>query len=249
MEPISARSNPRVKAWKALAADSGKPAEGGRIWLDGEHLVKEALAAGWTIETLLLTPQAPYLAAGQTPKVQVTAEVMAAISTLDSAPSMAAVALPQSRALGEEGDVVVLDAVQDPGNVGTILRTAWAMGCAGVLLLPGCANPWSAKTLRAGQGAQCHLPVHQLSDADLQNALSGRPLWVTALDADKTLAQAAGRGAPRSVAWVFGHEGQGVRPALQRRAARRVRIPMPGEAESLNVAVACALCLYERIRS
>jgi TrmH family RNA methyltransferase len=249
MEPISARSNPRVKAWKQLASDSGKPGAGGRIWLDGEHLVKEALAAGWVIETLLVTLQAPYLDAGAAPKVQVTAEVMSAISTLDSAPSMAAVAVPQQRRLGEEGDVVVLDAVQDPGNVGTILRTAWAMGAAGVLLLPGSANPWSAKSLRAGQGAQCHLPLRQIHDAELHAALAGRPLWVTALDADKTLAQAAGRGAPRSVAWVFGHEGQGVRPALQQRAAQRVRIPMPGEAESLNVAVACALCLYERIRT
>lgn len=248
MEPISARSNPRVKAWKQLAADSGKPAADGRVWLDGEHLVKEALSACWTIDTLILTPQAPYLAAGQIPKVQVTAEVMAAISTLDSAPSVAAIALPQPRKLGEEGDVVVLDAVQDPGNVGTILRTAWAMGAAGVLLLPGCANPWSAKTLRAGQGAQCHLPVRSVTDAGLDAALAGRPMWVTALDADKSLPQLSGRGAPRSVAWVFGHEGQGVRPALQQRAAQRVRIPMPGAAESLNVAVACALCLYERVR-
>jgi RNA methyltransferase, TrmH family len=174
MEPLSARSNPRVKAWKQLAADSGKPAAGGRVWLDGEHLVKEALSAGWAIDTLVVTPQAPYLpGTGNLNKVPVTPEVMAAISTLDSPPSMAAVALPQLRPLGAEGDVVVLDAVQDPGNVGTILRTAWALGAAGVLLLPGSANPWSAKTLRAGQGAQCRLPVRSVSDAELDSALAG----------------------------------------------------------------------------
>ncbi len=150
-----------------------------------------------------------------------------------------------SVAVDLENDAILLDGVQDPGNVGTLLRTAAAAGVRQALLGPGCAAAWSPKVLRAGQGAHFVLAIHE--DADLATFMADYrgTTAVTCLDGATSLYDARWEG---MLAWVFGAEGQGVRAELQAAARLRVRIPMPGAVESLNVAAAAAVCLFEMVR-
>jgi TrmH family RNA methyltransferase len=139
---------------------------------------------------------------------------------------------------------VVLDRVQDPGNVGSILRSAAAFGVPQVLALKGTVALWSPKVLRAGMGAHfgLHL-VEGLAPEDL--AAVGVPLVATSSHAGHQLPDAP---LPQPCAWVLGHEGQGVHADLLARCALQVSIPQPGGEESLNVAAAAAVCLYESAR-
>jgi TrmH family RNA methyltransferase len=152
--------------------------------------------------------------------------------------------LPDQPAIEARVATVVLDRLQDAGNVGSILRSAAAFGVAQVLALQGTAALWSPKVLRAGMGAHFGLRlVEGLQPADL-DALAV-PLVGTSLQADALLPAAP---LPTPCAWLLGHEGQGVAPALLARCALTVRIPQPGGEESLNVAAAAAVCLYESMR-
>jgi TrmH family RNA methyltransferase len=140
---------------------------------------------------------------------------------------------------------MLLDRIQDPGNVGSILRTCAAAGIRRVFLSEDTAFAWSPKVLRSGQGAHFSLAIHERVDLP---ALLGRldvPLVATTLEDATDLYAAA---LPAHVAWVMGHEGQGVRPVLQGAAAIRIRIPQEAAAESLNVAAAAAVCLFEQRR-
>jgi TrmH family RNA methyltransferase len=142
-------------------------------------------------------------------------------------------------------DAILLDGVQDPGNVGTLLRTAAAAGIKQALLSPGCASAWSPKVLRAGQGAHFALAIHEDVDLAAFMANYSGTTAVTCLDGATSLYEAKWQG---SLAWIFGAEGQGVRPDLIAAALLRIRIPMPGAVESLNVGAAAAVCLFEMVR-
>ena len=152
--------------------------------------------------------------------------------------------LPEAPAIDPDSATVVLDRVQDAGNVGSILRSAAAFGVGQVLALQGTAGLWSPKVLRAGMGAHFGLRlVEGLVPDDL--AALRVPLVGTSLATDQTLHSAR---LPQPCAWVLGHEGQGVAPDLLARCAQVLRIPQPGGEESLNVAAAAAVCLYESLR-
>ena len=141
-------------------------------------------------------------------------------------------------------DTIVLDRLQDPGNVGSILRTASAMGFAQVIALKGSVALWSPKVLRAGMGAHFALTlVEGAAIADV--AALGLPIVGTHLRDAQWLHETA---LPRPLAWVFGHEGQGMSDAVSAACTLRVRIAQPGGEESLNVAAAAAMCLYESAR-
>ena len=148
-------------------------------------------------------------------------------------------------AVDREKDAILLDGVQDPGNVGAILRTAAAAGVGQALLSPGCAAAWSPKVLRAGQGAHFALAIHEDADLGAFMADYRGTTAVTCLDDATPLYDACWDG---PLAWVFGAEGQGVRGELLAAARLRIRIPMPGAVESLNVAAAAAVCLFEALR-
>lgn len=146
-----------------------------------------------------------------------------------------------------QSSVVLLEEVQDPGNLGTILRTAAAVGIQDVFLSAGCASSWSPKALRAGMGAQFSLSVRE--DVDLAEIINTVqiPTIVTSLAPPSQSLYETDLKQP--VAWLFGSEGQGVSPALAQRAAMRVLIPqVENSVESLNVAAAAAVCLYEQYR-
>ncbi|HET7775307.1 MAG TPA: RNA methyltransferase [Azospira sp.] len=142
-------------------------------------------------------------------------------------------------------DAVLLDGVQDPGNLGSILRSAAAAGFGQVLLSPDCAQAWAPKTLRAGQGAHFQTAIHENQDLCAFLAGYGGKAAVTALGAEADLFDADLTG---PVAWVFGSEGQGVRPAVQALATAPLAIRCLRAWESLNVAAAAAVCLFETVR-
>jgi len=167
------------------------------------------------------------------------------LSPLDT-PSPLAFAVPWPGAGGVRPGVptVVLDRLQDTGNVGTILRTAAAFGFAQVVALKGTAALWSPKVLRAGMGAHFRLELIEGADAAALDALA-LPLLATTPHAEVVLHRAD---LPWPCAWVLGHEGQGVAAWVTKHCTMAVRIAQPGGEESLNVAVAAAICLYESSR-
>jgi TrmH family RNA methyltransferase len=141
----------------------------------------------------------------------------------------------------------VLDRLQDPGNVGTILRSAAALGLTQVLALKGSAALWSPKVMRAGMGAHFALSLHEGVAPEALDELMARGLTLVATSSH-TRDELHRVVLPRPCAWVLGHEGQGVDATLLARCALSVRIPQPGGEESLNVAAAAAICFYETAR-
>lgn len=254
MKHIASRDNPLFKELHRLAAGNGR--RDGRVLLDGAHLCQAWLTHYGQPERAVFDPQrlerppVAALAAAVAPSncVSMDGRLLHALSSVEADQGVLFVVQPPApalpRALNES--VLMLDRVQDPGNVGTLLRTAAAAGLRRALLSPGCAAAWSAKVLRSGQGAHFALHIHENADLQAVAATLGVPMVATALEASVSLYEAD---LPRACAWVFGHEGQGVAPALLAAARWRVHIPHDAAAvESLNVAAAAAICLFEHRR-
>jgi TrmH family RNA methyltransferase len=250
MEPelITSKDNPLLQRVRKLTADASAYRKLGQVWLEGDHLVSAALQRGWPLAELLMTESAwsrrvdwRVFADQARRVVRVPDALFKGLSTLDSPASMGAlVALPAQPAPTAGVFSLVLDRLQDPGNVGSILRSAAAFGVRQVLALKGTAALWSPKVLRAGMGAHFGVPLLEgLALEDLQGLAV--PMLATSSHAGHVLGQGA---LPFPCAWVLGHEGQGVDPALMARCGGTVRIPQPGGEESLNVAAAAAICLF-----
>ncbi len=245
----SSRDNALVKELKRLAGDNAAYRRLGRVWLEGDHLCRAALARGVrpavAVFSESLWPTAPAEWRRAAPRNVVLADALFAdISALESPAAMGFVLdWPAPPEVLPGVPTVVLDRVQDAGNVGSILRSAGAFGFRQVIALKGSAALWSPKVLRAGMGA--HFGLRLIESAD-EAALDGLqvPLVVTSSHLGQDLHHSR---VPMPCAWVMGHEGQGVSPALAARAALAVRIPQPGGEESLNVAAAAAICLYASI--
>ena len=246
MGMVRSRDNAWVKDLRRLAQDSAAYRKQGRVWLEGDHLCRAALARGWRPSVAVFSesfwPLAPVEWTQAATKNIVLADALfAEVSALESPAAMGFVLdLPATHAMEPQAPSVVLDRVQDAGNVGSILRSAAACGFAQVLAIKGTAALWSPKVLRAGMGAHFGLRLHEgLAVEDLQ-ALRV-PLLVTHVHGGDFLHQAT---LPWPCAWVLGHEGQGVSDALLAQAHQRIRIAQPGGEESLNVAAAAAICLH-----
>lgn len=249
---VTSRNHPLVKDLRRLADEANAYRKLGRIWLEGDHLARALLARGGRPQICVvgasawLQPTWRALAL-QAPEVMVLAdELLPEISSLESpAPLGFLIAAPVGRVLPIVGaSAVVLDRLQDPGNVGTILRSAAALGVRQVLAMKGSAALWSPKVLRAGMGA--HFALHLVEGVEVNDldALDV-PLVATSSHAPQSLHELR---LPQPCAWVLGHEGQGVAEPLMQRCALTARIPQPGGEESLNVAAAAAICLYESAR-
>jgi TrmH family RNA methyltransferase len=243
---ITSRDNPLLKRLRVLAQDNAAYRKQGQVWLEGDHLCRALLARGHRPVTAVFSEtfwrQAPHdLRDAADHIVTVPDALMAGISGLESPAGVGFVwDLPKTVALQSGAAAVVLDRLQDAGNVGSILRSAAAMGFAQVLALKGTAALWSPKVLRAGMGA--HFGLHLVEGLSVDD-LAGLsvPLLVTSSHQGDFLHQAR---LPWPCAWVLGHEGQGVSPALDALATQKVRIAQPGGEESLNVAAAAAICLH-----
>lgn len=249
--PISARDNPQLQRLRKLAQDATAYRKMGGVWLEGDHLARAALQRGLRPALALITDVAAAdeslrALADQAGKVLVVSPALfKTVSGLESPAQIGFdLQLPPPLRIEPQADSVVLDRLQDAGNVGTILRSAAALGFRQVLALKGTAALWSPKVLRAGMGAHFGLRLAEgLSVSDL-DALKV-PLLATSSHTDALLHEAE---LPSPCAWVMGHEGQGVDEALMARCALRIGIPQPGGEESLNVASAASICLYESAR-
>ncbi len=243
---IHSRDNALVKDLKRLAQDSGAYRKQGRIWVEGDHLCRAALARGLKPALAVIAQSYWPLAAVEqaqaaTKTIVIDDALMHHISGLPSpAPLAFVLDWPAAPALLPDAPTVVLDRVQDAGNVGSILRSAAAFGFAQVAAITGTALLGSPKVLRAGMGAHFGLRlVEGLAVDDL--AALRVPLLVTSSHRGDLLHRAT---LAWPCAWVLGHEGQGVDAAIEARAAQHVRIAQPGGEESLNVAAAAAICLH-----
>ena len=243
---VSSRDNALVKDLRRLSQDNTAYRKQGRVWLEGDHLCRAALARGLKPLMAVFSESFWPLAHAQYGNVAIKNIVIAdallsEISALESpAPMGFVIELPALPPLLGDVASVILDRVQDAGNVGSILRSAAAFGFSQVIALKGTAALWSPKVLRAGMGAHFAL---QLVEGVEPEALAGLtvPIVVTSSHHGSFLHQ---QSIPMPCAWAMGHEGQGVSDDLMARASLKVRIDQPGGEESLNVAAAAAICLY-----
>ncbi|MFN3984207.1 MAG: TrmH family RNA methyltransferase [Rhodocyclaceae bacterium] len=256
VKTLSSRDNPEIKRLHALAQSGRERRKLGLTLLDGPHLVGTAHAAGVHLHELVISdkgyanPEILALLAGiaNVPVVRVGDGLFAHVSPVDT-PSgiLAVVDYPRLDGVPvPAGTILVLEAVQDPGNLGTILRTAAAAGVQQAYLTEGCAQAWSPRALRAGMGGHFSLEIVEGVDALALLECFAGPVLATSLDADAQPLYDIDLAQP--VAWLFGAEGRGLSPALTARASQRLRIPMPGAVESLNVGAAVAICLFEQVR-
>ena len=243
---IHSRDNAFVKDLRRLAQDSAAYRKQGRVWLEGDHLCRAALERQQRPAVAVFSESFWPLAQDQWSLAAIKTVVLSDalftdISALESPARMGFVLdLAAPAALNPLAATVVLDRVQDAGNVGSILRSASAFGFRQVAAIKGSAALWSPKVLRAGMGAHFGLDLVEGLDAQDLDTLQV-PLLVTHVHEGDWLHRAT---LPWPCAWVLGHEGQGVSPALEQRAAQRIRIAQPGGEESLNVAAAAAICLH-----
>lgn len=212
--------------------------------MEGPHLVAELLAAGIKPVALMATEEAALRHAGllPTPPVLLSPSAFKSLSDAQTPQGIAAeIEIPRPRLT--KGDCIFLEGIQDPGNVGAILRSAAALGVAAAVLDRGCADPWSPKVLRAGMGGHFRLSIQPA--ADLRPAIEAHAgkLVCTVAQGGEPLRKADLSG---PVGWIFGSEGAGVSAEVAALATLRVTIPMAPASESLNVAAAAAVCLYEK---
>ena len=248
---VSSAENPLLVRLRRLVADPSAYRRVGEIWIEGEHLCAARAARGGTVPTAVIgesawqSPMLRHLANRAAQVAVVPDALLTSITSLESpAPIGFVVDWPGSATLLFGTSSVVLDRLQDAGNVGTILRSAAAFGIRQVVALKGTAALWSPKVLRAGMGAHFGLNLVEGLTED------GLATWDLPMVATSSYAEAAIHQAtlPWPCAWVMGHEGQGVSAALAARCAVTVRIPQPGGEESLNVGAAAAVCFYESAR-
>ena len=251
MNLITSRDNPLLKTLRRLSQESNAYRKLGQFWLEGDHLCRAALQRGARpgrvvlAQSLADTAQADEWLGLDVPVTVIPDELFAGLSGLESPARMGFVMAHESvPGIQPDMPTVILDRLQDAGNVGAILRCASAFGFRQVLALQGTAALWSHKVLRAGMGA--HFGLHlaeSLQESDLE-ALAV-PLVTTSSHNGPFLHELLRESRlPSRCAWVMGHEGQGVRDSLMARATLQVRIAQPGGEESLNVATAAAICLH-----
>jgi len=253
---IRSRDNALVKRLAKIENSARERRSLGRTLIDGEHLIRSYVESGsGEIDTLVAGESAlqrPAVSAlfDSVPAARravLDDALLARLSeVVSSAGLMALIAIPPEPDWPATiADAVVLDRIQDPGNLGSILRSTQAAGLVEVFLTPGSALAWSPKVLRSGMGAHFRLAIRE--DADIAR--------IAALAGGKVIAASSRDGCPIDeadlrgpVTWLFGNEGTGLSPQAEAAATQTVCIPMPGGAESLNVASAAAVCLFEQSR-
>ena len=252
MRNITSLKNPAVQEARALA-NAKERARQQAFLLDGEHMVGEGLSMrpesirALFVDEKRLDSYAHLLNKAQCEVYAVPEHVLAAISQVKTPQGIAAVCeLPEARSLADMGDkLILLENVQDPGNVGTVLRTLDAAGFDGCIFTPGCADPYGPKTLRATMGSTFRVPMCTVPDAaEAAKALaeSGYAVIGAALDGEPFYER--GR-LPDKLCVIIGNEGQGMTRETLAECTHRYRLPMRGGAESLNAAVAAAIFMYE----
>jgi len=248
---IASKDNPLLVRLRKLATDPSAYRKIGELWLEGDHLCKAFVQRGGAVPLAVITedgwkqPHLRRLASRAATVVLVPATLMAGLSALESPPPLGFV-VPWSAAAKLQSDApsVLLDRLQDAGNVGTILRSAAAFGFTQVLAIKGTAALWSPRVLRAGMGAHFGLNLVEAVEPAMLESLAV-PLLATGSHAKQRIDE---QSLPWPCAFAFGNEGQGLSTQLLQRCVAELRIAQPGGEESLNVAAAAAVCMYESVR-
>ena len=255
---ISSTDNPIYRRLKHLAASARACREARRTLIEGVHLLQAALDAQVTIRTLVLRGAET---SDEALKLTRAVEVQSKAKLIELAPSLYDTISPVEHGVGVLAeiefvtpkwperileDAIYLDNVQDPGNVGALLRIAAAAGVRLAIGGPECAFFWSPKAMRAAMGAHFVLDLHeQVTPQTLRNAFKGEVFAADAIDGENLFEAKWG---DNVTLWLFGGEGQGLGADALLTASRRLRIPIDNRVESLNVAAAAAVCLFEQRR-
>ncbi|MEK4028589.1 RNA methyltransferase [Pseudobacillus sp. FSL P4-0506] len=246
MKFIQSMKNPQVKQWKKLLTKKERERTG-QYMVEGFHLVEEALNHKEEVIELIVSEEAVLPANWSVDGLEitmVTPEIAKTLSDTESGQGVFAICHKQELSKTLQGRTYLLiDAVQDPGNIGTMIRTADAAGLDGIILGMGCADPYNSKVLRSAQGSHFHLPIVQmpLLEAIQQLKEQGIRVFGTSLHRASDYREAQ---VNNSFALLVGNEGSGVEEALLKETDSNVYIPIYGKSESLNVAVAAGILLY-----
>ena len=248
METLSSLKNPKIMAWRSLKDRKGRQ-EQGTFLVEGTKMVREALDSRFPVEALLIREgygDLPSLPAS-VPCYLLPEHVFAAVCDTRTPQGIAAVLRPWPRP-ADGPRLIALDGVQDPGNVGTILRTADAAGFDGALLSPDCADCFSPKVLRATMGSIFRVGLSfpsSLPEALAEMRQKGYDILCSQLDGTPFYERPH---ISASFVLVIGNEGRGISDAVKETATLRLRLPMRGGAESLNAAVAAGIMMYDLTR-
>ncbi len=241
---ITSRKNPLLQQVKKLLSSRKAREEAGLFAADGTKLLAEAVKWWPGLDTVILTDGVEAQVPDHVRVIRVPEEVMASLSPMEAPQgALFLCRLPENRDFTPKAGMLLLDGIQDPGNLGTILRTADALGIP-VALLEGCADPYSHKVVRASMGAVFRSPVVQITWDRAKEELrqAGIPVAVTALT-DK--AEDIRKVDLTDLALVIGSEGRGVRPEILDQADKALIIPMDPRCESLNAAIAAAIVMWQ----
>jgi RNA methyltransferase, TrmH family len=250
---VESRQNPRVKELRAALSRTGRTPSG-LIAIEGEHLIAEAIRSQLRIATIFLRDgyQPPFALPSDAEPLLLPSDVFSSAVATEQPQGIAALVHPPAFSMealfaGADPLILVLAGLQDPGNVGTLLRSAEAFGATGVLLLPGAANPWNPKALRASAGSAFRVPALHATEPEALNLFDRHRIPAIAAVARAGIAVTK---APLAgpCALLIGNEGVGLSKILVSAAKHRVTIPTPGDVESLNAAIAGSLLLYEASR-
>lgn len=255
MKAVHSAANAALKHMARLLQQQRWRRQSRQTVIEGVHLLQTFADAAWPFEAVYVPAhrvQHAEVAAllARLPENRITVVADAALDKITSLTQaddvMAVVALPEPALPPRDVDCIVLERVQDPGNVGTILRSALAAGVRHVLLSADCADVFSPKVLRAGMGAHAYLHLYPETDLAAWCVDYRHPVYATALTQNAVSLYELNLSTP--AAWVFGNEGAGVSGHLLEAASQTVVIPMSGQTESLNVAMAATVCLFEQQR-
>jgi TrmH family RNA methyltransferase len=250
---VESRQNPRVKELRAALSRTGRTPSG-LIAIEGEHLVAEAIRSQLRFVTIFLRDgyQPPFALPNDADPLLLPSDVFSSAVATEQPQGIAALVHPPAFSMealfaGTAPLILVLAGLQDPGNVGTLLRSAEAFGATGVLLLPGAANPWNPKALRASAGSAFRVPALNATEPEALNLFDRHRIPAIAAVARSGIAVTK---APLAgpCALLIGNEGVGLSKILVSAAKHRVTITTPGNVESLNAAIAGSLLLYEASR-
>lgn len=246
MEIIRSKANQLVKQVKKLQQKKYRTSS---YLIEGWHLLEEAQTSGAEIEHIFVLEEHAHRVAHLLPVHLVTAEIMQDLADSKSPQGvLAQLALPnQTVPQALSGKFLVLEDVQDPGNVGTMIRTADAAGFDGVFLTDKSADIYNMKVLRSMQGSHFHLPVYRLPVEDMLATFQDNQLPILATTLSSQSVDYKKVVVPPQFALVMGNEGQGISDRVAQAADQLVHITMPGQAESLNVAIAAGILLFSFI--
>jgi TrmH family RNA methyltransferase len=253
---IESKNNPRFKEWKKLLTKKGRK-EQDQFLMEGEHLVEEALKSGWAIKDLIFSEEyiIPEAWRNSYPilireGVHIPSHLFMEISETKTPQGVAVVVKKKTYEdldhLLQRGQLLlIIDQIQDPGNLGTIIRTADAAGIDGIILGKGTVDHYSGKVLRSTQGSNFHLPIYEYDLVELIPKMQSKDwnLYGTSLKDAKDYREIEVSG-NRKLAFLVGNEGEGVQEELLQLVDQLVKIPIWGRAESLNVAIATGILLY-----